>query len=99
MKARIYSPFVEIEIAKLLKLDDNYEEALKYLKIGLKIKRTQNGVTTNRAIKGEDLAHIYYEMAKIYEHLNKVNRAKGMIKKCKNLKNVDSFYKKMCDNS
>ena len=99
MKARIYSPFVEIEIAKLLKLDDNYEEALKYLKIGLKIKRTQNGITTNRAIKGEDLAHIYYEMAKIYEHLNKVNRAKGMIKKCKNLKNVDSFYKKMCDNS
>lgn len=97
MNARVYSPFVEIELAKLAKLDDNYEKALKYLKHGLNIKRMRDGKSIDRKIKKEDLAHIYYEMAKIYEHLKKVNRYKTMIKKCKNLKDVDSFYKKMCD--
>ncbi len=97
MNARVYSPFVEIELAKLAKLDDNYKKALEYLKFGLNIKRMKDGKSIDRKIKKEDLAHIYYEIAKIYEHMNKVNRYKSMIKKCKNLKDVNSFYKKMCD--
>ena len=97
MNARVYSPFVEIELAKLAKLDDNYEKSLEYLKHGLNIKRMKDGKSIDRKIKKADLARIYYEMAKIYEHLNKDNRYKTMIKKCKNLEDVDSFYKKMCD--
>jgi len=97
MNARVYSPFVEIALAKLAKLDDNYKKALEYLKFGLNIKRMKDGKSIDRKIKKEDLAHIYYEIAKIYEHMNKVNRYKSMIKKCKNLKDVNSFYKKMCD--
>ncbi len=97
MKARVYSPFVEIELAKYEKLDDNYDKALEYLQKGLNIKREMDGLTVERKIKKEDLAQIYYEMAKIYEYQNKENKYKTMIKKCKNLKDVDSYYKKMCD--
>lgn len=97
MNARVYSPFVEIELAKYEKLDDNYDKALEYLKYGLNIKRQLDGQSIDRKIKKEDLAQIYYEMAKIYEYQNKENKYKTMIKKCKNLKDVDSYYKKMCD--
>jgi len=97
MNARIYSPFVEIELAKLAKLDDNYDKSLEYLKYGLNIKRLKDGQSIDRKIKQEDLAYIYYSMAKIYEYQKKNNRYKDMIKKCKRLKNTDSFYKKMCD--
>ncbi|MEA3315049.1 MAG: hypothetical protein U9Q30_04265 [Campylobacterota bacterium] len=97
MNARIYSPFVEIELAKYAKLDDNYEKALEYLKFGLNIKRMKDGKSIDRKIKKNDLARIYYEMAKIYEFLNKQNRYKIMIKRCKAIKNTDSYYKKMCD--
>lgn len=97
MKARVYSPFVEIELARFAKLDDNYDEALAYLQYGLNIKRRKDGKSLDRKIKGEDLTHIYYEIAKIYEHQGKVNRYKDAIKKCQRVKNVDNFYKKMCD--
>ena len=97
MNARIYSPFVEIELAKYAKLDDDYDTALGYLKYGLNIKRMKDGKSIDRFIKTDDLAHIYYEIAKIYEYQNRKNRYKAMIKKCQNLKNTDSFYKKMCD--
>ena len=97
MNARVYSPFVEIELAKYAKLDDNYDKALEYLEYGLNIKRQLDGQSIDRKIKKEDLAQIYYEMAKIYEYQKKENKYKTMIKKCKNLKDVDSYYKKMCD--
>jgi len=97
MNARIYSPFVEMELAKYAKLDDDYDTALGYLKYGLNIKRMKDGKSIDRFIKTNDLAHIYYEIAKIYEYQNRKNRYKAMIKKCQNLKNTDSFYKKMCD--
>jgi len=97
MNARIYSPFVEIELAKYAKLDDDYDTALGYLKYGLNIKRMKDGKSIDRNIKSDDLAHIYYEIAKIYEYQKKKNRYKATIKKCQNLKNTESFYKKMCD--
>jgi len=97
MNARIYSPFVEIELAKYAKLDDDYDISLGYLKYGLNIKRMKDGRSIDRKIKEDDLAHIYYEIAKIYEFQEKKNRYKSMIKKCKNLKNTKSFYKTMCD--
>jgi hypothetical protein len=97
MKARVYSPFVEIELARYAKLDDNYDLALKYYKYGLNIKRMKDGQSIDRKIDPKDLAHIYYEMAKIYEYKNKKNRYKNIIKRCQRLKNVDSYYKKLCD--
>ena len=97
MKARVYSPFVEMELARWAKLDDNYEEALKYLKYGLNIKRMKDGRSIDRKIKPDDLVRIYYEMAKIYEHLQKKNRYKAMVKKCQKVKNTKSLYKTMCD--
>ena len=97
MNARIYSPFVEIELAKYAKLDDDYDMALGYLKYGLNIKRMKDGKSIDRSIKTNDLAHIYYEIAKIYEYQKKKNRYKATIKKCRNLKNTESFYKRMCD--
>ncbi len=97
MKARIYSPFVEIELARFAKLDDDYDKALEYLQYGLNIKRFKDGKSLDRKIKDEDLARIYYEIAKIYEFQGKKNRYKDTIKKCQRLKDVDSFYKKMCD--
>ncbi|MEA3288585.1 MAG: hypothetical protein U9Q04_00275 [Campylobacterota bacterium] len=97
MNARVYSPYVELELARYVKLDDDYDKALVYLQKGLNIKRMRDGKSIDRKIKKEDLAQIYYEIAKIYEYQGKENRYKLMIKKCKNLKDVDSFYKKMCD--
>jgi len=97
MNARVYSPFVEIELAKYAKLDDNYDRALKYYKYALNIKRMLNGQSIDRKITGKQKAKIYYEMAKIYEFKKKKNRYKNIINKCKRLKNVDSYYKKMCD--
>jgi hypothetical protein len=88
MNAFIYSPFVEMELAKEAKLDDENQKALELFELG--IEHTRN-------IKENDLAHIYYEMAKIYEALNKKARYKNTIDKCKDLKQADNFYKKMCD--
>ena len=97
MNARVYSPFVELELAKNAKLDDDYDTALGYLKYGLNIKRMKDGKSIDRKVSGDDLAHIYYEIAKIYEYQEKKNRYKATIKKCKRVKNTESFYKKMCD--
>jgi len=97
MNARIYSPFVEIELAKFSKLDDDYDTALGYLKYGLNIKRMQDGKSIDRKIDNDDLAHIYYEIAKIYEYQKRENRYKATIKKCQKVKDTESFYKKMCD--
>jgi len=97
MNARIYSPFVEIELAKYSKLDDDYDAALGYLKYGLNIKRMKDGRSIDRKIKSDDLVHIYYKIAKIYEYQKKKNRYKAIIKKCQNVKDTQSLYKKMCD--
>ena len=98
MEARVYSPFVELELAKYALLDDNYTKSLFYLKQGLNIKRIVNGKIYLRKISKKDQSEIYYKMAKIYEHEKKINRYKATIKRCKSLKNVESYYKKMCDN-
>jgi len=97
MNARVYSPFVEIELARYAKLDDDYDKALEYLKYGLNIKRKKDGQSIDRKIQEKDLARIYYEMARIYEYQNKQNRFKDAVKRCKRLKIQDSYYKKMCD--
>jgi tetratricopeptide (TPR) repeat protein len=88
MKAYVYSPFVELELSKNAKLNDDYDGALSYL---------ESSLDNTRKIKDNDLANIYYDMAKIYEKLNKKERYKVSIEKCKALKNANSLYKTMCD--
>ena len=88
MNAFVYSPFVELELAKEEKLDDNYQGAVKLL-----LEALQN----TRKISDNNLANIYYEMAKLYELLNKKERYKQSISKCKELPKANNFYKKMCD--
>ncbi len=97
MNARVYSPFVEIELAKYAKLNDDYDRALEYLKRGLHIKRQRDGKSIDRKISDDDKAKIYYEMAKIYEHQEKQNRYKDAVRRCNRLKNTQSYYKKMCE--
>ena len=87
MDAHVYSPFVEMQISLNKKLDDDYIKSNEYL-----IYALQN----SRNIKNKDLVQIYYEMAQNYKKLNKENRYKDAIKKCKNVTDVDSLYKKMC---
>ncbi len=88
MSAFVYSPFVELELVKEAKLNENNEQVLELLQIAL-----QN----TRNIDDNSLANIYYDMAKTYEKLNNKTRYKDNIDKCKNLKQADNFYKKMCD--
>jgi len=88
MKAYVYSPFVELELSKEAKLDDNYTKALIYLKSALE---------NMRKISPNDYTNIYYEMAKLYEKLDKKERYKDIIFKCKNIKGATNMYKKMCD--
>jgi tetratricopeptide (TPR) repeat protein len=82
----VYSPFVEIELAKWAKLDDDYNKALAYLKEAIK---------NTRILKDTDKSKIYYEMALIYKKLNKQNRYLDSLDKCKKTLK-DTLYKKMC---
>jgi hypothetical protein len=88
MDAHIYSPFVEMQLSLNIKLDDNYTRSIKYL---------EEALNNTRTISDDSLAQIYYDMAKSYKKLNKQNRYKDTIKKCKNLKNAKSLYKSMCN--
>lgn len=97
MQARVYSPFVEIELARYAKLEDDYDKALEYLKEALNIKRQRDGKSIDRKIEDDDKAKIYYEMAKIYEYQKKDNRYKDAVNRCNRLKNTKSYYKKMCE--
>ena len=88
MDAHIYSPFVEMQIAQNKVLDDDYNSSIEYLNFALE---------NTRNIKNNDLVKIYYEMAKSYKKLNKINRYKDAITKCKSVKDVKTLYKSMCD--
>ncbi len=88
MNAFVYSPFVELELLKEFKLEEDYENGLNIIRLGLKHPRS---ITDNQQ------ANLYYEMAKIYEKLDKKARYEDSIHKCKELKKADNLYKKMCD--
>ncbi len=89
IKARVYSPFVELELAKYEKDKNNLAKALEYL---------LEGVDTNRKIKPNDLARAYYEIIKSYETFGNNEKKAEFVLKCKEIKDAtDSLYKKMCD--
>ena len=79
MDAHIYSPFVEMQLSLNVKLDDDYTKSIEYL---------DDALNNTRKISGDNLAEIYYNMAKIYKLINKQMLYKHTIKKCKNLKKL-----------
>jgi len=89
IKARVYSPFVEQELAKYEKNKNNTQKALDYL---------LEGLDTNRKIRPNDLVKSYYEVIKAYETLGNNQKKEEYVKKCKEVEGTqDSLYKKMCD--
>lgn len=87
---RIYSPFVEMELAKNAKSIGNEQEALDYLKKVFTYDRVK--LTDN------DKARLYYEMVKLYESLDKKREYVVTLNKCKELDGLDdNLYKQMCD--
>lgn len=89
LKAYVYSPFVELELAKIEQTNNNNEKALDLL-----LKSIENA----RRIKPNDLAQTYYSIIKLYEEFDNNIKKDEYINKCKSIENTqDSFYKKMCD--
>ncbi len=87
--AHVYSPFVEIELAKIEKNRNNKQKSLNLL-----LKSLKNA----RKISANNFAQIYYEISKLYDALGNSIKKDEYITKCKELKNTkDSLYKKMCD--
>lgn len=89
LKANIYSPFVEMELSKISKDNNNLQESIDYL-----LEAKEN----TRRLKPNDEVKIYYDALKLYDALgNKIKQDEYIIK-CKEVKDTkDSLYKKMCD--
>ncbi len=89
INAHIYSPFVELGLAKIEQTNNNNEKALELL---------LNALEYSRRIKANDLAQTYYEIFRLYEEFDNNIKKEEFINKCKAVENTeDSLYKKMCD--
>ncbi|MGP2657132.1 tetratricopeptide repeat protein [Malaciobacter sp. WC5094] len=89
INAFVYSPFVEMSLAKLQEDENNIQKAKDYLLEGLK---------NTRRIKPNDEVKVYYDLINIYNSLNNQTKKQEYILKCKEVNGtVDSLYKKMCD--
>lgn len=88
-KAYVYSPFVNMELARVEKENKNYQKALEYL---------LDALENSRRISPNDEVKIYYDILTLYDNLGQKNKKSEYLKKCKEVVNTsDSFYKKMCD--
>lgn len=89
VRAFVYSPFVEMELAKVYKDANNKQKSLDIFLEALK---------NSRKIKPNDEVEIYYNIFNLYDSLGNKNKKDEYILKCKEVKDsVDSLYKKMCD--
>ena len=89
LRAHIYSPFVEIELSKKAKENNDLHKSLDYL-----FEAKEN----TRRLKANDEVKIYYDILKLYDALGNKIKEDEYITKCKEVKNTkDSLYKKMCD--
>ncbi|MDX9961728.1 MAG: hypothetical protein RBS32_09710, partial [Aliarcobacter sp.] len=89
LKAYIYSPFVELELAKLAKDGNKEQESIDYL---------LESLINPRKIIPNDEVKIYYDILNSYDKLGNKQKKDEYILKCKEVKDsVDSLYKKMCD--
>lgn len=89
IKAYIYSPDVEMALAKLEEDTNNIEKSKQFLLEGLE---------NTRRIKPNDEVKIYYDLINIYDLQNNKAKKQEYITRCKEVEGtVDSLYKKMCD--
>ncbi len=89
LKAYIYSPFVENEMATFAKERNQLDKSLDYL-----LESIQN----SRKLLPNDEVKIYYDLYKLYDNKGNKTKRDEYLQKCRDVKNSkDSFYKKMCD--
>ena len=87
-KAFVYSPFVESELSRLLKKQNNFQDAVNYL-----IQALQHA----KNIKPEDEVKLYYDILTLYDNLGQKEQKEIYLQKCKNINIEDNFYKNMCN--
>ena len=89
LKAFVYSPFVELELSKLAKDENDGQKSVDYL---------LESLLNTRKIKANDEVKIYYDVLNLYDKLGNKQKKDEYLLKCKEVKDsVDSLYKKMCD--
>ncbi len=90
VKAHVYSPFVEIELANQAKTQKDTKTALKFLLEAIK---------NTRRMKADEQVKIYYDILKLYEKQKNEDKKLEYLLKCKEVKGVskDNLYKKMCN--
>ena len=89
VKAFVYSPFVETELARIAKELNNNQKSVDLL-----LESLQH----TRKLEPNDQVKIYYDILNLYDSLGNKNKKAEYILKCKEVKDsVDSLYKKMCD--
>uniref|UniRef100_UPI004047ED85 tetratricopeptide repeat protein n=1 Tax=Aliarcobacter sp. TaxID=2321116 RepID=UPI004047ED85 len=89
LRAFVYSPFVETELSRLAKDENDNKKSLDLL---------LESLSNTRSIKANDEVKIYYDILNLYDTLGNKIKKDEYILKCKEVKNsVDSLYKKMCD--
>jgi hypothetical protein len=87
-KARVYSPFVEMELAKYESEKKNYQKALEFL---------DEGFLKSRYIRKDMLVQLYYEKAKIYKATEEKKSMDEFVKKCVEVEGLqDNLYQQMC---
>ncbi|MGE4455352.1 MAG: hypothetical protein AB7E13_00275 [Arcobacteraceae bacterium] len=87
-KARVYSPFVEMELAKYETEKKNFQKALALL---------NEGFEKSRYIRKDMLVQLYYEKAKIYKSTEQKNLMDEFVKKCVEVEGLqDNLYQQMC---
>ena len=87
-KAFVYSPFVESELSRLLKKQNNFQDAVNYLVLALEHAKN---------IKPEDEVKLYYDILTLYDSLGQKEQKEIYLQKCKNINIEDNFYKNMCN--
>ena len=87
-KAFVYSPFVESELSRLLKKQNNFQDAVNYLVLALEHAKN---------IKPEVEVKLYYDILTLYDNLGQKEQKEIYLQKCKNVKIEENFYKNMCN--
>ena len=87
-KAFVYSPFVESELSRLLKKQNNFQDAVNYLVLALEHAKN---------IKPDDEVKLYYDILTLYDNLGQKEQKEIYLQKCKNVKIEENFYKNMCN--
>ncbi len=89
LKVFIYSPFIETELSRLAKEENNNQKSLDFL---------LEAVANTKKMKPNDEVKIYYDILNLYDNLGNKNKKDEYLLKCKEVKDTqESLYKKMCD--